>query len=294
MILLSVPNVSEGRDAELIGRLGESFDVDGVERLDTHSDGTHNRSVFTLAGPPSRLAPALRCGAEACIAAIDMNRHEGAHPCVGAIDVAPIVWLGEEAIEPARAEARRAAEAIAELGVPVFFYGELASSPERSERAFFRRGGLARLRERMAEDLPPDCGPSQPHPTAGAVLITARAPIAAFNMTLDTGDVDAARAISSQLRESGGGLPGVRAIGIEMRDGTVQVSTNVHDPIEVTLAEVVERAKGLAKPRGVSVVAGEIVGLVPSAALIGFPEDLPVPGFDRRAHVIETRLVASE
>ncbi|CAN5557761.1 glutamate formimidoyltransferase [soil metagenome] len=253
MKLLAVPNVSEGRDTDLIERLGDSFATQEVVLLDTHSDGTHNRSVFTLAGPASSIAAAVASGARVALEAIDMNDHEGAHPCIGAVDVAPVVWLGEEGIEPARTEALAAAQAIAELGVPVFLYGELASSPERSERAFFRRGGLQRLRERMASGLLPDSGPSEPHPTAGATLVTARAPIAAFNMALDTGDSDAARLISSQLRESGGGLPGVRAIGIEMRDGTVQVSTNVHDPLEVHLAEVVAKTRKLAEPHGLAV-----------------------------------------
>jgi glutamate formiminotransferase len=291
--LLTVPNLSEGRNGALVDRLGLAFEAAGAERLDTHSDPIHNRSVFTLAGEPEMLVGGIGAGAEAATKAIDMRDHVGAHPCIGALDVAPLVWLEETDIEPAEQTARDVAEALANIGIPVFFYGGLASSPERAERAFFRSGGLAKLRERMAEGLAPDFGPSQPHPTAGAALVTARPPIAAFNLRLATEDGDAARLIASQLRESGGGPAGVRAIGIEMRDGTVQVSTNVHDPIAMPLREVVDRVRQLAEPHGIEVASAEIVALVPAAAMAGFPDDLPLPGFDPARHLIESRIAAS-
>src|SRR5690349_4038466 len=143
-----------------------------------------------------------------------MRRHEGAHPCVGALDVCPVVWPEEHQSEQARALAVAVARGIARLGIPVFLYGELASTPERAERSHFRRGGLAELTERMsAGELAPDFGPGQPHPTAGATLVTARPPLAAFNVVLGTADAEVARAVAAQLRESGGGIAGVRAVG---------------------------------------------------------------------------------
>ncbi|HEY8467495.1 MAG TPA: hypothetical protein VIL04_11895 [Solirubrobacterales bacterium] len=288
--LLAVPNVSEGRDESVVAELAGAFSA-GIRLLDRHSDPTHNRSVFTLAGPPGALAEALAAGARATVEAIDMREHEGAHPCVGALDVCPVVFLGDADIDLAETEARTAAEAIAALGVPVFFYGELARNPARRERAFYRRGGLAELARRMVErQLHPDLGPRAPHPTAGATLVTARPPLAAFNLELSGATLQTGRAIARALRESGGGLPGVRAIALELDGGAVQVSTNVHDPVALPLAQVTERVAQLAALHDARVAAAEIVGLVPEAALEGFPEDLPIRGFDRERGTIEARL----
>jgi glutamate formiminotransferase / 5-formyltetrahydrofolate cyclo-ligase len=289
--LLAVPNVSEGRDEAVIGRLAGAFAVDAV-LLDSHSDATHNRTVFTLAPTAADIVPALAGGARTAIEALDLNAHRGEHPRIGALDVAPVVYLDAAARDAAREQALRAAEAIAALGVPVFLYGELASAPDRRERAHFRSGGLDALRTRMATgELAPDHGPAEPHPTAGATLVTARPPLAAFNLELESLSLAATRAVAAELRESGGGLPGVRAIGLELGERT-QVSTNIHDPVAVPLATVAARVAELAAPHGGRVVAAEIVGLVPEAAFEGFPEDLPLPGFDRARDVIEERLRA--
>ncbi len=241
--LLAVPNVSEGRDEGRISTLESAF-TRGASLLDRHSDPDHNRSVFTLGAEAVPLADALLSGAEAAIELIDMAGHRGLHPCIGAIDVCPVVWLDPDDREAAVATARAVAERIGGLGVPVFGYGELASAPERTERAHFRRGGLAELRRRMESgELRPDWGPPKPHPTAGATLVTARRPLAAFNVVLDGGDVEVARRVAEGLRESGGGPRGVRAIGLLLSDGRAQVSTNVHDPLSVPLAAVVERIR---------------------------------------------------
>lgn len=290
VVLLAVPNVSEGRDPGRIEAIGAAFGR-GAELLDLHSDRDHNRSVLTLAGESGALAGALESGAGAAAEAIDTSSHEGLHPCVGALDVCPVVWMAESDRDAARAQALRVAERIAALAIPVFLYGELASAPERRERAFFRRGGLAELRRRMqAGELRPDHGPAEPHPRAGATLVTARPPLAAFNLELEGVGLEEAKAIASRLRESGGGLPGVRAIGLELARGRMQISTNVHDPIGLPLAAVVERTRELAAGKGGAVVAAELVGLAPEAAFRGFPDDLPTPGFDPDAHVIERRL----
>ena len=235
MALLAVPNVSEGRDAAAIDTLGAAFGR-GVTLLDRHSDPDHDRSVFTLGGWPGLLLDALASGAEEAIESIDMTAYDGAHPAVGALDVCPVVWLDPADRAAARTEAFAAAEQIGGLGVPVFLYGELASRPEHAERAYFRNGGLAELWLRMeGGELRPDYGPGLPHRTAGTTLVTARPPFAAFNVELEGADLHAARAVAAELRESGGGLPGVRAMGLMLASGRAQVSTNVHDPLEVSL-----------------------------------------------------------
>ncbi|HLM31678.1 MAG TPA: glutamate formimidoyltransferase [Solirubrobacterales bacterium] len=288
---LAVPNFSEGRDREAIDAIAAAFA--SAEILDRHSDAAHNRTVLTLAASEEAIVEALIAGARACVERIDMRAHEGAHPCIGALDVCPLVWVEQEERGPAGAMARRVATGIAALDVPVFLYGELASEPARRERAYFRRGGLAALGERMhSGELVPDVGPAAPHPTAGATLVTARAPLAAFNVELDTADLEVARAIAAELRESGGGLPGVRAVGVSLGD-RAQVSTNVHDPGAVPLAAVVEAVRDFAAGHGASPVACEIVGLVPEAALAGLPADVPVRGLAVERHMLERRLAAA-
>jgi glutamate formiminotransferase / 5-formyltetrahydrofolate cyclo-ligase len=290
MPLLAVPNVSEGRDATAIDTLAVAFSR-GVALLDRHSDADHNRTVLTLAGGPGPLRDALVSGAEEAIETIDMTTYEGAHPAIGALDVCPVVWLDPADRAGARTEALVVAEQIGGLGVSVFLYGELASRPEHAERAYFRNGGLAELWLRMeGGELRPDYGPDLPHRTAGATLVTARPPLAAFNVELEGADLDAARAVAAGLRESGGGLRGVRAIGLPLSSGRAQVSINIHDPLEVPLATVVERVRALAAPLGASPVDAELIGLIPEAALAGYPEDVPIRGFDPDRHVIERRL----
>jgi glutamate formiminotransferase / 5-formyltetrahydrofolate cyclo-ligase len=288
--LLAVPNVSEGDDAGRIDALGSAFSH-GANVLDRHSDADHDRTVFTLASSPGPLREALLSGAELAVETIDMSSYRGLHPAVGALDVCPVVWLDPADRSAARTEAIEVAEQIGGLGVPVFLYGELASRPGHAERAYFRNGGLAELWLRMeGGGLRPDYGPSLPHRTAGVTLVTARPPLAAFNLELDSGDLDLARAVAAGLRESGGGLRGVRAIGLALSSGRTQVSTNIHDPLAVPLADVVERVRSLAAPLGARPVEAEVVGLVPAAALAGYPADPPIRGFDPTTGTIEARL----
>jgi len=299
--LLAVPNVSEGRDTDRIGSLEAAF-TEGALLLDRHTDADHDRTVFTLAAGASELAggaealvDALAAGAEAALGAIDMSAYEGLHPAIGALDVCPVVWLDPADREDAAGAARAVAGRIGALGVPVFLYGELAAGPERRERAYFRNGGLAELSLRMeGGDLRPDHGPDEPHPTAGATMVTARPPLAAFNVELDSDDVEVARAVAAGLRESGGGLPGVRAIGLALGSGRAQVSMNVHDPVAMPLAAVVERVRELAEPLGARPLEAELVGLIPAAALAGYPPDVPIRGFDSDLHTIERRLEGVE
>ena len=288
--LLAVPNVSEGSDAECLDRLEQAF-TGGVKLLDRHSDANHDRTVFTLAGGAGALTEALAAGAEEALETIEMDRYRGAHPAVGALDVCPIVWFDPADREAAREEAVAVATQIAGLGIPVFLYGELARDPGRAERAYFRNGGLSELWLRMESgELRPDFGPELPHRRAGATLVTARPPLAAFNVELDSGDVEVARAVAAGLRESGGGPAGVRAIGLLLSSGRAQVSTNVHDPLAVPLGAVVARVRELAAPLGARPLEAELVGLVPLAALADYPADVPMRGFDPQQHVIEARL----
>jgi glutamate formiminotransferase/glutamate formiminotransferase/formiminotetrahydrofolate cyclodeaminase len=290
--LLAVPNLSEGRDEAKIEALERAFSA-SVRLLDRHSDADHNRTVFTLAGERRALVAALAGGAAAAIESIEMEAHEGVHPAIGALDVCPVVWTEAAAREPAREAALEVAGEIGALGLPVFLYGELATGPDRVERAYFRNGGLAELWLRMeGGELHPDRGPGLPHPGAGATLVTARPPLAAFNVELDCGDLELARAVAAGLRESGGGLTGVRAVGLPLSSGRMQVSTNVHDPLAVPLGSVVGRVRALAAPLGARPVEAELIGLVPAAALIDYPADVPIRDFDPGRQTIERRLAA--
>jgi glutamate formiminotransferase len=291
-VLLAVPNVSVAGDEEVLGRLREAFGR-AARILDVHTDADHGRTVFTLAGEPGGLTESLLAGAAEALETIDMSAYTGAHPAIGALDICPIVWIREEDRAAARAEAVAVAAQIGGIGVPVFLYGELAREPGRAERAYFRNGGLAELWLRMdGGELRPDFGPPLPHPRGGATLVTARPPLAAFNVELEGADLEAARAVAAELREAGGGAPGVRAIGLILSSGRAQVSTNVHDPLATTLGAVVEEVRRLAAPLGARPVEAELVGLIPAAAMAGYPADVPIRGFDPDRHVIERRLAA--
>ena len=288
---LAVPNFSEGRDEATIAAIETAFAPARV--LDRHTDAVHNRTVLSLTAGPRELVGALLGGARECVRRIDISAQRGEHPRIGALDVCPVVWLDQQARPLARELALEAALALGDLDLPVFLYGELASDPRRAERAFFRRGGSAALAERMRSgELRADFGPAEPHPTAGATLVTARPPLAAFNVELDTADTAVAVAVAAGLRESGGGLGGVRAIGVDLGD-RAQVSTNVHDPIAVPLGAVIERVRLLAAEQGARPVAAEVVGLVPAGSLRGLPADVPLRGFDPARHVLENRLAVA-
>jgi glutamate formiminotransferase len=290
--LLAVPNVSTAGDEAVLHKLRMAFGR-RAQVLDVHTDADHGRTVFTLAGGPGGLAESLVAGAEEALETIDMSSYMGAHPAIGALDVCPIVWLREEDHDAARIEAVAVANQIGGIGLPVFLYGELAREPGRIERAYFRNGGLAELWLRMeGGELRPDFGPPVPHPHGGATLATARPPLAAFNVELEGADLDAVRAVAAELREAGGGPRGVRAIGLMLASGRAQVSTNVHDPLTTTLGAVVEEVRRLAEPLGARPVEAELVGLIPAAAVVDYPADVPIRGFDPDRYVIERRLAA--
>jgi glutamate formiminotransferase/glutamate formiminotransferase/formiminotetrahydrofolate cyclodeaminase len=289
-LLVAVPNLSEGRDLARLERLEAA--VGPARVLDVHTDPDHNRAVFTLAGRQGELAAGLVALACAAAREIDLREHDGIHPHVGALDVMPVVWRSEEERGAACAAALTAAALAGErAGMPVFLYGDLSTRPEHAERAWIRRGGPAELARRMeAGELVPDYGPPRPHASAGATLATARPPLLAFNLDLDSDDLGLARRIAAGLRESGGGPAGVRALGLYLEErGCAQVSTNVHDHRAVPLREIVERVRAQAP-----VAEAELVGLAPRGAFKGFPTDVPLRGFSPERHILEEALAALE
>ena len=282
--LLAVPNFSEGRNAELVETIAQAFDA---RRLDVHSDPDHNRTVVTLAGAPGELAAAVLDGARVAVQRLDLSEHQGEHPRIGVLDVAPIVYLEERTRGAACAEALLLGDLLgAELDLPVFLYGALAGGRTRAE---LRRGGPEQLAERLANGkLRPDFGPARLHPTAGAVLVAARPPLVAFNVELaPPATLADAKAVAAEIREGGReGLPGVRALGIWLdRGGVAQVSINVEDHRAVPLATVVEAIARHARIR-----EAELVGLAPQAAFDAFPEGIEI----RHRATIEDALQGGE
>jgi glutamate formiminotransferase / 5-formyltetrahydrofolate cyclo-ligase len=269
--LVAVPNVSEGRDEDALDAIGAAF-ATHADVLHRSSDRDHHRAVFFLAGAPGELHRSLAAGAAAAVERIDLTRHDGMHPRVGALDVAPVVYLDDAQRGAAIAEALLAADAIGATGIPVFLYGELADGRTRAE---LRKGGPEGL---AARGTPSDYGPAQLHPTAGATLVSARPPLIAFNLELaPPATLEDARAAAAAIRQGGGeGLPGVRALGLHLpsRD-VVQVSTNIEDHRAVTATAVLEAVR-----RRLPVARAELVAPAPEAALAGWPADveLRMPG----------------
>jgi len=287
--LESVPNFSEGRNRATLDDLGSALGG-AAEVLDVHADVDHNRSVFTVVGDEGHLVEALLSAVACARDRIDLREHEGAHPRVGAADVVPLVPISSDDMPRARAAGIEVARRIGdEVGLPVFLYGELA--PGRGP-AFFRRGGPDELQRRIgAGELKPDFGPSRLHESAGAVLVGARRPLIAFNVNLE-GELETAREVAGVVRETGGGFPGVRALGLELPSaGLVQVSMNIEDWEAAALHDIVERVEREALLRGARVVGSELVGLMPAgAAAAAAGAMLRIEGFDS-SRVLELRLL---
>jgi glutamate formiminotransferase len=288
--LEAVPNFSEGRDRATIDAIGRTLGAH-TRLLDVHSDEDHNRSVYTLVGSEEELVAALLAGIACARERIDLRRHEGAHPRIGAADVVPVVPIREIDAERARAASRELARRVGEeLALPVFLYADLA--PGRGP-AFFRRGGPEELQRRLdGGELAPDFGPPRLDERAGGVIVGARAPLIAFNVNLDGDDLDAAREVARAVRERDGGLPGVRALGLRLpRAGHVQVSLNVEDWRASPLHEVVAAVEKEARARGLAVLGSELVGLLPAGAAVAAAGSLlRVDGLDP-SHVLELRLL---
>jgi glutamate formiminotransferase len=290
-VLEAVPNLSEGRDAALLASLAQAFAARALV-LDVHADPDHHRSVFTLAADDEELVDALLDGIAIAVEGIDLRRHDGVHPRVGVADVVPVVPLVSEGMPRAVSVARVLASRVgAELGLPVFHYGEIG---EGRRPAFFRRGGLEELRRRIeAGELEPDAGPDVIDPRSGVALVGARKPLVAYNIVLATDDVEVAREVARSVRGSSGGMPGVQAIGLLLpQSARVQVSINVIDVDLAPLHEVVERVREEAAARGVDVATGELVGLLPAAVLdAAVAANVVIPGVDA-SQVLENVLAS--
>jgi glutamate formiminotransferase len=288
--LESVPNFSEGRDRAAVDAIGAAL-AQHARILDVHADADHNRSVFTIVGGDAEIVDALLAGIACARDCIDLRRHEGVHPRIGAADIVPVVPIRPEDMERARAAAHEVARRVGgELGLPVFLYAELAAG---RGPAFFRRGGPEQLQRRIDDgELAPDFGPPKLHPAAGGVIVGARRPLIAFNVDLVDADVEAAKAIARTVRERDGGFPGVRALGLDLPNaGHAQISMNVEDWESSALHDIVAAIEREATARGVELAGAELVGLMPAGAAVAAAGALlRIRGFDA-SHVLELRLL---
>lgn len=292
MLLEAVPNFSEGRDEVTLAALGTALRAH-ARVLDLHADADHDRCVFTLVGRPDELVEALVAGVRVAVERIDLRGKDGVHPRIGVADVLPLVPLQPQHMAAARVAATALARRIArELELPVFLYGACAHGLRPSH---FRRGGVAGLSARvLAGELEPDFGPPLIDLQRGAALVGARPPLVAFNVNLDSRDVEVARAVAAAVREAGGGFPGVRALGLALpRAGCVQVSMNIEDWQAAPPHVVVARVREEAARHGVAVLGGELVGLLPAGAAAlaaAGPLALPALAPDR---ILESRALGA-
>jgi len=271
-IIECVPNFSEGRDLGKIEKIVNSFRAkDGLKLLDYKRDEDHNRVVVTVVGEPEALKNAVIKAMGVAIEVIDMRKHEGQHPRMGAVDVVPFIPIKNvsmtEAIEISKEVAREAAE---KYNLPIFLYEKSATKPERQNLAKIRKGEFEGMVEKIKQsEWKPDFGPGEVHLTAGVTAVGARMPLVAFNVNLDTDNLEAANQIARRVRHINGGLRYCKAIDIELNDrGIVQVSMNMTDYTRTALYRVFELIKIEARRYGVNVVGSEIIGLVPMEALI--------------------------
>jgi len=287
-----VPNVSEGRRADVIAALGAAIAGPGIHMLDRSSDASHNRTVYTFAGEPDPLRDAVLRLFAAAVDAINLQIHDGVHPRIGAVDVVPFVPLRDATMDDCVALAKSTAALVAErLHVPAFLYEEAASNEERRSLSNLRRGGANGVALRMKQPAwRPDFGPDFPHPTAGATAIGARPILIAYNVNLASNRLGVAQRIARLIRESSGGLPHVKALGLQLDHSIVQVSMNLTNYKETSMTAVFDAIARDAAVDGVRVLESEIVGLVPADAL---PAD-PVRRLKLRAQdldrVLERRL----
>lgn len=265
MSLIAVPNVSEGRDAALLGKFKESIKSAGALLLDVHSDEVHNRAVFTASGSDSELIDAMTRLAQACLA-IDFASHRGVHPRLGPLDVCPFVPQStdmERAVDAARAAAKSISSS---TGIPVYLYGAAAFREETRSLPSIRSGGLEELVRRAAQGLGPDVGPQEIDPQRGVVCVGARPPLIAFNIWL-RGSGAAAEAVAARVRTAGGGPEGIRALGWSMSESLAQVSMNLVAPDQTGIDRAWDEVARWCRHENLDIVATELVGLVPERYL---------------------------
>jgi glutamate formiminotransferase len=293
-----VPNISEGRRTHVIEVLADEVrDSTDVRLLDYSADPSHNRSVFTMVGDAIALKTAILALATRAVQAIDLRQHRGEHPRIGAVDVVPFIPLADTTMAACVDLARDVGQAIAtRLHVPVYLYEEAALNPGRRRLEAIRRGHLEGLKANITDPAwVPDYGPRAPHPTAGATVVGARRALIAYNVNLATGRLDIAKRVAAAVRESGGGLPSVKALGLSLADrGIVQVSMNLTNFEQTPIHVVFDRVVQESAKEGVDVLESEIVGLIPEAALAGTsPAHLRLDKFSEN-QILEHRLLDSE
>jgi glutamate formiminotransferase len=275
-IIESIPNVSEGRRPDVVEKLADAIrNTVGVRLLDYSSDASHNRSVFTLVGDAAPLKQATLALFDAALANIDLREHSGEHPRLGAVDVVPFVPIEGVTMDQCVALAKEVGAAVAErFGIPIYLYEEASTDPLRKNLEDIRRGEFEGLAAKMGSPgWAPDFGPDQPHASAGASVIGARMPLIAYNINLNTDRVDVAKKIAAAIRHSSGGLRYVKAMGLKLDDRNIaQVSMNLTNYQKTPIFRVFEMVKREAERYGVSILESEIVGLVPSAALVSSAE----------------------
>lgn len=296
MIVECIPNFSEGRNKAVIeGLVNVSKSVPGVTLLDYSSDESHNRSVFTLVGDPVGIKAVAVKLAEFAKDNIDLTKHEGEHPRMGAVDVVPFVPIKDVSMEDCVAISKEVAAHIAdEVGIPVFLYEDSCTKEARRNLAAIRKGQFEGMAKKMKKaEWAPDYGNPEPHPTAGVVAVGARMPLIAFNANLSTSDVEIANNIAKAIRGSSGGLKHCKAIGIMLEDrGIAQVSMNLVNFEGTPIYRVVELIKIEAARYGVTVTGTELVGLAPAKALVGAAEYyLKLESFDFKKQVLENHII---
>lgn len=290
-------NFSDGQHADVIGAIERAARLPGVRVLDMSSDADHNRSVITFAGEPQAVADAAFAIVACARDVIDLRRHHGTHPRLGAVDVVPFVPVSGASMADCVQMARRTGERIGrELSIPVFLYEEAATAPHRRNLADIRHGEFEGLAAKMKDPLwRPDFGPAAPHPSAGAVVVGARTYLVAYNIYLNSKDIKIAKAIARAVRQRDGGLSNVKALGMFIKErDMVQISMNLVDPFRTPIYRVVEAVRTEAARYGVAVVESELIGLLPLEALIETARYYLQLHNLRSEHVLENRLAQAE
>ncbi len=290
-------NFSDGQHAEVISAIDQAARRPGVWVLDMSSDVDHNRSVITFAGEPGAVEEAAFAIVARARDLIDLRRHRGTHPRIGAVDVVPFVPVRGATMADCVAMARRTGERIGrELGIPVYLYEEAASAPHRRNLADIRRGEFEGLAAKMSDPLwTPDYGPATPHASAGAVVVGARAYLVAYNVYLHCTDVKIARAIAHAVRQRDGGLSNVKALGMYIKErDMVQISMNLVDPFRTPIYRVMEAVRTEAARYGVTVAESELIGLLPLDALVETARYYLQLHNLRAEHVLELRLAQAQ
>lgn len=271
-IIECVPNFSEGRDKQIVEKIADAFRAkDNVKLLDYSSDADHNRSVITVAGEPEALKEAVIEAVGIAVELINLTKHSGQHPRMGAVDVIPFIPIKNVTMDEAITLSKEVGDVIGEkYNLPVFLYEKSATQQHRENLANVRKGEFEGLKEKMlSPEWKPDFGPLQTHPTAGAVAVGARMPLVAYNVNLNTSDLEIATAIAKKVRHIGGGLRFCKAMGVELEDkGITQVSMNLTDYTKTSIYRAHEMVRMEAKRYGVTVAGGEVIGLVPLEALV--------------------------